>query len=248
MDNPVALVTGASGGIGRSIALRLARDGADVAFHYRTGRREAEEGAREARETGVKAIAVGGDISVPEDVASIFRAVEDSLGPPTLLINNAGIAPTVRKFEDVTEELWDRILEVNLKGHFFCIREAVPRMRKSSGGVIVNIGSEMAFHPKNQSLPYHVAASGRVMMTQWLALHLAPDIRVNCVSPGVTATGIGDGRYLDPKFQDSIASQIPMGRIGLPEDVAELVAFLASEKAGFITGQNFLVNGGRICH
>ena len=248
MDNPVALVTGASGGIGRSIALRLARDGADVAFHYRTGRRKAEEGAREARETGVRAVAVGGDHSVPEDVASIFRAVEDSLGPPTLLINNAGIAPPAPNFEDVTEELWDRVLAVNLMGHFLCTREAVPRMRRAGGGVIVNIGSEMAFHPKNQSLPYHLAASGRVMMTQWLALQLAPDIRVNCVSPGVTATGIGGGRYLDPEFQASIAAQVPLGRIGRPEDVAEMVAFLVSERAGFITGQNFLVNGGRICH
>ena len=248
MDNPVALVTGASGGIGRSIALRLGREGLDVAFHYRTGRREAEEGAREARETGVRAVAVAGDISIPEDVASIFHAVEDSLGPPTVLINNAGIAPVAPNFDDVTEELWDGILAVNLKGQFLCTREAVPGMRKSGGGIIVNIGSEMAFHPKNQSLPYHIAASGRVMMTQWLALQLAPDIRVNCVSPGVTATGIGGGRYLDPEFQASIASQVPMGRIGRPEDIAELAAFLTSERAGFITGQTFLVNGGRICH
>ena len=128
MDNPVALVTGASGGIGRSIALRLGREGLDVAFHYRTGRREAEEGAREARETGVRAVAVAGDISIPEDVASIFHAVEDSLGPPTVLINNAGLGRKAPLMSGASEP-WREMLEVNLLALCIATREAVASMR-----------------------------------------------------------------------------------------------------------------------
>ncbi|MFQ5692507.1 MAG: SDR family NAD(P)-dependent oxidoreductase [Nitrospinota bacterium] len=247
MDRKVALVTGASRGIGRAIALRLAREGYDVAFHYRTGRREAEAGVEEAESMGVRAAAVGGDVSVAADVGAIFRQVEKTLGPPYLLVNNAGILLPAWELEDVTEEVWDRILDVNLKSVFLCVREAVPRMRRLGGGVIVNIGSELAFRPEPQSLPYHVSAAGKVMQTQWLAHRLGPEIRVVCVAPGSTVTGIGGGRMLDPEYQETVARQTPMRRMGQPEDAAGTVAFVASEEAGFITGQTLLVNGGRLC-
>ncbi len=248
MDRKVALVTGASRGIGRAIALRLARDGFDVAFHYRTGRQEAEAAAKEAEAMGGRAAAIGGDVSVADEVAAVFRALDDSLGPPRLLVNNAGMVIPAPNLEDLTEEIWDRILNVNLKSQFLCAREAVPRMRRIGGGAIVNIGSELAFRPEPQTLPYHVAASGRVMLTQWLAHQLAPEIRVNCVAPGTTATGIGGGMLLDPERQATLATGIPLGRLGEPEDIAEMVAFLASDRAGFITGQTILVNGGRTYH
>ncbi len=247
MERKVALVTGASGGIGQAIGLKLARNGHDVAFHYKTGRQRAEAGARKAEELGVRAVAVVGDVSRKDEVESLFREVDAALGPLSILVNNAGIAIPAPKLEDITDELWDQILAVNLKSHFYCTREAVPRMRQAGGGVIVITGSELAFKPKYQTLPYHISASGRISMTQWLAHDLGPEIRVNCVCPGATATGIGDGRFLRPEVQEAVAAETPMDRFGQPEDVASLVAFLVSGEAGFITGQTYLVNGGRIC-
>jgi NAD(P)-dependent dehydrogenase (short-subunit alcohol dehydrogenase family) len=248
VERKVAFVTGASRGIGRAIALKLAREGCDVAFHYRTGQVEAEAGAEEAEAMGVRAFAVGGDVSRSEDVASCFQEVERELGLPYLLINNAGMAVDAPKFEDATEEVWDRIMNVNLKSQFLCVHEAVPRMRQLGSGVIINIGSELAFRQIPQSLPYHVAAIGVVMMTQWLARHLAPEIRVNCVAPGATTTGIGGGIMLDKEYIAQVAHRTPLGRIGEPEDTAELVAFLASDRANYVTGQTCLVNGGHVCH
>ena len=247
MKHKVALVTGASGGIGNAIGLKLARNGYDVAFHYQAGQEQAENGARQAEEFGVRAIAVGGNIAKKSDVASLFRKTDEALGPLSVLVNNAGIAAPAQRLEDITDELWDQILDVNLKGHFYCTREAVPRMRRYGKGAIVITGSELAFKPKYQTLPYHISASGRISMTQWLAHELGPDIRVNCVCPGATATGIGDGRFLRPKVQEPIAAETPMKRFGQPEDVANLVAFLVSNEADFITGQTYLVNGGRLC-
>lgn len=247
MERKIALVTGASGGIGQAIGLQLARNGHDVAFHYKTGRQRAEASVRKAEEFGVRAVAVGGDVSRKDEVESLFREVDAALGLLSVLVNNAGIAIPAPKLEDITDELWDQILAVNLKSHFYCTREAVPRMRQAGRGVIVITGSELAFKPKYQTLPYHISASGRISMTQWLAHDLGPEIRVNCVCPGATATGIGDGRFLSPEVQEAIAAETPMDRFGQPEDVANLVAFLVSGEAGFITGQTYLVNGGRIC-
>lgn len=243
LKDKVALVTGAQQGIGRAVAVALAREGAHVAVNYLDDSAAASKVVDEARGHGVRAVALPGDVAQFEDVTAMAAAVERELGRVDILVNNAGIFPRV-PFLEMTERDWDAVLDVNLKGGFLCAQAAARMMvADGRGGAIVNLASG-AIRGTPRGVHYSASKGGVVSMTRALALELAPHgIRVNAIAPGVTDTA-------QPRYGHSeeeilaMAKTIPLGRIGTPDDIARVAVFLVSEDAGYMTGQTLFVNGG----
>lgn len=240
----VALVTGASRGIGRAVALELGRAGYAVCVNYLNS----EEAARKATETlrseGCDAIAVRADVADGEAVAAMVRETEKELGPVTVLVNNAGVAGQAQ-FQDITDEMWNRYLAVNLGGARNTIRAVLPHMLSEKSGAIVNISSIWGLRGASCEVAYACTKAAIIALTRSLAMELAPSgIRVNCVAPGVIDTDMV--QVLGRETLRDLAEQTPLGRLGQPEDIAHAVAFLASEKASFITGQVLGADGGFI--
>jgi 3-oxoacyl-[acyl-carrier protein] reductase len=240
----VALVTGAQQGIGRAMAVALAQDGADVGVNYLDDEAAAERVAREVRGTGRRACVVQGDVTRASDAEAMVAAVARDLGTPGILVNNAGVFPRV-DFLAMTEAEWDHVLDVNLKGSFLCAQWAARRLVEAGrGGAIVNIAS-VAMRGTPLGVHYAASKAGVVGLTRAMALALAPHrIRVNAIAPGLTDTA-------QPRYGNSEAElvelgrQIPLeGRMARPEEIARVAVFLASEEAGWLTGQTIHVNGG----
>jgi len=231
----VALVTGAAKRIGRSIALRLAREGMDVAVNYNRSKAGAAAVVAEAQAAGARAVAIQADVSKGAEVRGMIGAVEREFGRLDLLVNNAGMFARVR-FEQMTEEQWDTMLSVNLKSQFLCAQAATPLLRASGRGRIVNISSLGGMLAWPGFTHYCVSKAGVIMLTRCLARALAPDILVNSVAPG-TIQFPGE-----PPDEDYIR-RAPLGRTGAGDDIAEAVLFLA--QSDFITGQVLAVDGGR---
>jgi len=240
--NQVALVTGASRGIGRAIAIQLAREGWDVCVNYIKEQRAAEEVAEAIRAVGQKAIAVQADVADNSAVAAMVRTAEEQLGHVSLLVNNAGIAG-MALFQDITDEMWDRYMAVNLGGARNTIRAVLPHMLHEKAGCIINISSMWGLRGASCEVTYSCTKAALIALTRSLALELAPShIRVNCVAPGVINTDMV--QVLGQETLQDLALQTPLGRLGTPEDIAHAVAFFASEKASFITGQVLTADGG----
>ena len=245
LDGKAALVTGASRGIGRAIATRLGRDGASVVVNYSGNAEAAGETVAAVEEAGGKAIAIRADVGRVADVARLFDETIARLGKVDILVNNAGIIFN-KLLADVTEEDFDRIFAVNVKGSFFACRQAARLM--AEGGRIVNLSSSTT--GKSINLPTYsayVATKGAVeQFTFVLARELGPKgITVNVVSPGPTDTELfGRGKTEEDKRR--FGQMAALGRLGLPEDIADVVAFLASDEARWITGQNIRANGGMV--
>jgi len=240
-----ALVTGGSRGIGRGICLALAKQGADVAVNYRSNQVEAEAVVSEIKAMGREAFAVQADVSSAESVAKMFVEIKDRWGKLDVLVNNAGIVKFAN-FEEVTEEDWDQILAVNLKGQFLCAKEAVKLMGR--GGKIINIASiasggvGIGFR---QIAHYTASKGGVVALTENLALELGPKgINVNAIAPGVIETDMTKDLMADEKSKAGLLARIPKGRFGKPEDIGAAAAFLASDEADYITGTVLYVDGG----
>lgn len=235
LQGQVALVTGAAKRIGRGIALRLARDGADVVVNYGGSRTEAEQLAGEIKALGRRALACQADVSRREQVESMFAVVERDFGRLDVLVNNAGMffaAP----FEQLTEQQWDTIMAVNLKAQFLCAQAAARLMRRQGRGRIVNLSSLGGFLPWPQFTHYCVSKAGVIMLTRCLARALAPEITVNSVAPGtIQFSG-------EPPDEDYIR-RAPLHKTGTADDIASAVSFLV--QSDFITGQVILVDGGR---
>ena len=242
--NRVALVTGASRGIGRAIAAELAEAGHAVCINYLTHRQEAETLAEKIRNHGGNAIAVQADVADRAAVEAMVRTAEAELGPVSLLVNNAGIAGQIQ-FQDITDAQWNRYLGVNLGGARNTIQAVLPHMLHEKAGCIVNISSIWGLRGASCEVAYACTKAALVGLTRSLALELAPShIRVNCVAPGVINTDMV--QVLGQETLRDLAEQTPLGRLGTPEDVAHAVAFLASDKASFLTGQILAAHGGGI--
>ncbi|MBE6910250.1 MAG: SDR family oxidoreductase [Ruminococcaceae bacterium] len=238
----VALVTGASRGIGRAVAVRLARAGCAVGVNYYERKDKADELVALLRGEGCEAIAVQADVSVRAEVDAMVRRVERELGPVTLLVSNAGVAGQAL-FQDVTDELWDRYFGVNLNGARNAIQAVLPHMIHEKSGCIVTVSSIWGQHGASCEVTYSCTKHALIGLTKSLAMELAPSgIRVNCVAPGVIDTDMV--QVLGQETLRSLAAQTPLGRLGTPEDIAAAVAFLASDEAGFITGQVLTADGG----
>ncbi|HID87508.1 MAG TPA: 3-oxoacyl-ACP reductase FabG [Anaerolineae bacterium] len=243
LKDRVALVTGAGRGIGREIALALAREGAHVTVNYAHSAEGARATVEEARALGVRAIALQADVSRADQVEAMVQRTVDELGRLDVLVNNAAIFSSTPLFE-VTEALWDEILAVNLKGVFLCARAAARVMLAQGAGVIVNIASGGGLDPYpgyRTSAPYAASKAGVIMLTRVLARELAPQVRVNCVAPGIVDS---KARPMSKAAKEKFSALTPLGRVGEPADIADVVVFLASDDARFMTGQTLSVDGG----
>lgn len=238
----IALVTGASRGIGRATARRLAREGYAVAVNYRVRRDCAESLCAELSAAGHRVMAVQADVACRAQVEKMVHAVEDMLGPVSLLVNNAGVAGQAQ-FQDVTDDMWRRYFGVNIDGAFHTIQAVLPAMLHAHEGCIVNISSMWGLRGASCEVTYSATKGALIALTRSLAAELAPTrIRVNCVAPGVIKTDMLDA--LPPEVLPQLAEETPLRRLGTPEDIADAVAYLA--RASFVTGQVLTVDGGFI--
>lgn len=243
-ENTVALITGAEQGIGRAIALAFAARGAAVAIDH-PGTPERAEGVRaEAESLGARALAIRADVRDGAQVARMVAFVERELGTIDVLVNNAGIYRRASVVE-TSDEHWDDVLAVNLRGTFLCSRAVLPGMIARGRGSIVNIASTAIWLPGVGSAAYAASKAGIVAFSRVLALEAAPHgVRVNVVAPGLTDTAQPRGALSEEEFE-ALGRTVPLGHVGRPEDIAGAVLFLASEDAAYVTGQVLPVNGGR---
>ena len=237
-----ALVTGASHGIGRAVALRFAEEGARVVLNYRSDRAAAEEAAASIEAAGGEAVALGGDVSRADEAAALVEAAVEAFGGVDVLVNNAGVTRDGLLLR-MEEEAWDAVLDTNLKGAFLCSKAAARHMARARWGRIVNMSSIVGVTGNAGQANYASAKAGLIGLTKTLARELASrNVTVNAVAPGFIATRMVES--LSPETQSGVLERIPLGRFGTPEDVAAVCAFLASNDAGYVTGQVLGVDGG----
>jgi NAD(P)-dependent dehydrogenase (short-subunit alcohol dehydrogenase family) len=246
LESKVALVTGASKGVGKGIALELARSGCSVALNYYSDQTGAEATAAEIAEFGRAAFPVRGDVGCSVDVKRMFGEVLERFSRLDILVNNAG-TQVWKPLIDLEEAEWDRVIATNLKGCFLCTQQAARHMRTAGGGRIVNIGSGCNKLPFPNLVSYTASKGGIEMFTKVAAVELGKyGIAVNCVAPG--AIEIERTKREASDYAGTWAALTPLGRVGQPLDVARAVAFLAGEGGGFITGQTLWVDGGLFTH
>jgi 3-oxoacyl-[acyl-carrier protein] reductase len=243
----VAWVTGSSTGIGAASAVALAHQGCRVAVHYNRSEDEAQEVMEKITASGGDAMLVGGDVSDAGEVERMAREVEDRYGRLDVLVNNAGSLIERRSFSEMTEDLWDRVISVNLKSVFLCSKAVLPMMKRQGSGRIINVTSVAARNGGGPGSAAYASAKGGVStLTRAMAKDLVSDnILVNGVAPGVITTPFHD-RFTPPDVRENMAAAIPMGREGTPEEVAGAVLFLASPWANYLVGEIIEVNGGQL--
>jgi 3-oxoacyl-[acyl-carrier protein] reductase len=243
LEQRTCVVTGASRGIGRGVALELADHGADVVVNYRSSEAEAAEVRdRIEDETPGRAVTARADVADEEDVAEMYRTVERSFGGADVLVNNAGITVD-KKFEQMTREDWDRVVEVNLGGVFNCTNAFYDDLCAADDGRLVNISSVVGQQGNYGQANYATTKSGLFGFTRTIALEMAASgSTANCVAPGFVATDMLES--VPERVQEKILDRIPLDRFATVDDVAGIVRFVASEDAGYMTGQILAVNGG----
>ena len=239
----VALITGGGTGVGRAAVLQLADRGYGVAINYSRSKDEAESCAAAARERGVRAVAIGCDVSDDAQVRVMVGRCSREFGRLNVVVNSAGMTHFVphTDLEQMTEAKWDEILAVNLKGPFFVCRAAIPLMKASGGGAIVNVASVAGIAGSGSSIAYAASKGGLITMTKSLAKAFAPDIRVNAVCPGPIISRWLEGHE---EMVESAIKITPLKRASTTDDIADVITFLACD-AGMMTGQAVVVDGGR---
>ncbi len=244
LSGKVAIVTGASRGIGRAIALELARRGAAVVVNYHTNEAAAQEVVAEIERAGGRALAVQADVSQAEEAKRLVDTATEVFGQVDILVNNAGVTRDTLLLR-MSEEDWDVVLNTNLKGAFHCIKAAARTMVRRRFGRIINITSVAGLAGNVGQANYCAAKAGLIGLTKAVAKELGPrNITVNAVAPGFVETDMTVN--LPQDLKDTAIRMTPLGRAGTPEDIAKAVAFLASDEAAFITGQVLSVDGGMV--
>ena len=240
LKNKRVLITGGAGGIGAATAQRFLEEGARVAVFDR----DEAAGARLQQELPGLGALIYADVADPDSVAQAFDRLDLQMGGLDILINNAGIS--IRQpFMGITPEQWHSVLSVNLDGIFFVAQQAARRMLAGAGGVILNMGSSNGLMGYHYYADYNASKAGVIELTRSMALELAPTIRVNAVCPGFIMTPMQEAEYTQ-EMRRAFEDKLPLRRLGSPQDVAALFAFLASDDATFITGQYFVIDGGEI--
>lgn len=242
LKGKIILVTGASKGIGRALAMGLAREGADVIVNYNTDEAGAREVSAEIEAIGRRSEVVQANIGEVAAIKSMFERIHKKFGRLDALINNAGITGWTSLFE-ITEEKWDAVINTNLRGTFFCALEAAKIMREQKSGSIINVSTNCAELGVKNLVAYASSKGGIHAMTKQLAVELAPfNIRVNTFAPGPIK--IERNLKDDPNFETAWGGVVPLGRVGEPEEMIGPAVFLASDESSYMTGQTFFVDGG----
>ena len=234
------LITGASRGIGAATARLFAREGWDVAINYNRSRDEAMELA-----AGLSGVSIQADVSDPEQAERLVREAEEALGPLDAVVCNAGVALPQQLLTDTTADQWRRVMSVDLDGVFHTLQAAIPGLVRRKAGAIVTVSSMWGVTGGSCEVPYSAAKAGVIGLTRALAKELGPSgVRVNCAAPGVIDTAMN--AHLTPEDLAALEEETPLGRIGQPEELAQAILFLASDRASFITGQVLNVDGGMV--
>ncbi len=240
----IALVTGASRGIGRAVARQLARQGWKLCINYREREDCAQSLAAELAAEGLEAMVFQADVSRRQEVQAMVHAIERRWGPVSLLVNNAGVSGQ-ELFQDVDDAMWHRYFSTNVDGAYHAIQAVLPAMLQAHEGCIINISSIWGQRGASCEVTYSCTKAALIGLTRSLAAELAPThIRVNCIAPGVIQTDML--KAVPAEIVPQLVEETPLGRLGTPEDIAYAAAFLASDKADFITGQVLTVDGGFI--
>lgn len=242
-----ALITGGGTGIGKAIALAFAREGAKVAVAGRRKEKLAET-LGEMKKLGSKGLAVVCDVSKAKDAERAVHETAKVFGKMNVLVNNAGVLQ-VSTIEGIDEESWDRLMEINLKGPYLMCRAALPEFRKAGGGAIVNVGSVLGLVAMKDRAAYCASKGGLTLLTKAMALdHAHENVRSNCICPSIVETELVKGLFAASEAGKALRKtrigQIPLGRMGQPEDVAEMAVFLASEESSWLTGAAIPLDGG----
>ena len=245
LKGKVALVTGASSGIGRATAEALAANGARVVINFHRNEAGAEAACSEITGAGGRAMVVQGDVTRASDVQSLVEQTINEFGAIDILVNNAGSLVERMKILELTEERWDEVIDLNLKSAFLCSKAVAGSMMERQTGAIVNISSIAGRNGGALgSIHYSAAKGGLITFTKGLAKELAPfGVRVNAVSPGVIDTPYHE-QFSSPEMMKTYAGMIPLGRVGTPAEVANVICFLASDAAGYLAGETIEINGG----
>lgn len=243
----VVMVTGASRGIGRSIALAFARRGAKLVLASRNKSGELNEVADEARKAGATVLAVPTHLGKSGDLDRLASEAKRDFGRVDVLVNNAASNPAIAPLMEVEERLWDHIMNVNLKGCFLLSQRVARMMIEQRQGCIINISSVDGIRLEPGFVPYSISKAGLIMLSQGLARELGPHgIRVVAVAPGLIETRTSEALWADEQIRTERLKRTCIGRLGTPDEVADLVLFLASDKAGYITGTTVVIDGGKL--
>lgn len=245
LDAKVAIVTGADSGIGRAIAIELAKAGATVVVNYAHNQQKAEEVRQIIEQSQGKALVIQADVSQYQQAVGLIQQTVEHFNRLDIMVNNAGME-IHNGFLDVTEEQWDRVLSVDLKGAFFCAQAAAREMvKRKTPGRIINVSSVHEDIPMPKNAPYCCAKGGLRMMTRTICLELAPyNITVNNIAPGAVDTPIDADVKADPEKMNALLAEIPLHRMGQPEEIGKLALYLASDASAYVTGSTFIIDGG----
>lgn len=245
LDNKVAIITGSDSGIGRAIAIQFAKEGATVVVNYAHNQQKAEEVRQTIQQNNGRVLVIQADVGQYQQAMGLIHQTVEHFGRLDIMVNNAGME-IHNPFVDVTEEQFDRVVSIDLKGAFFCAQAAAREMiQRKTAGRIVNISSVHEDLPMPRNVPYCCAKGGLRMLTRTIAVELAPyKITVNNIAPGAVETPIDADVEADPEKMAALLKEIPLNRMGQPGEIAKLALYLASDASAYVTGSTYIIDGG----